>query len=201
MENCLLNGYNQSLNQQLKVLEHIVMSSKLIRDALERAKLLPIGDYYIGAGSITQTVWNYLSSNPLDYGIKDIDLVYFDEDLSYESENKVIETVNDLFSDFKIDVDVKNQARVHLWYNNRFGKKIEPYKTLESAINSWPTTATAIGIRKGKNNEIIAYAPFGLNDLFGKIVRPNKVQITEQIYDDKVSNWITKWPDLKVIPW
>ena len=45
------------------------------------------------------------------------------------------------------------------------------------------------------------YAPFGLNDLFAMIVRPNKVQITEAIYQAKVARWTACWPRLEVIPW
>jgi len=52
-----------------------------------------------------------------------------------------------------------------------------------------------------KNYEFKVYAPFGLNDLFGKIVRSNKAQINKQIYEKKVSSWLNKWPDLKIIPW
>lgn len=198
----MLTGYNLDVHAQIRVLENIIMSSAVVSTTIERAKLLNIDNYYIGAGCITQTVWNYLSNNPLDYGIKDIDFVYFDkEDLSIESENMVISKVTELYSDLKIKVDVKNQARVHLWYKNKFGYEIKPFLSLESAINTWPTTATAIGVRKEANNTFKIYAPFGLNDMFGKIVRANKTQITRQIYENKVSGWLKKWPDLKIIPW
>lgn len=168
-------------------LEAILFSSPLIKDALEKAKLTGIEKYYIGAGCITQTVWNYLFRKPLDYGIKDIDFIYYDDKyLDFESENQVVIKIKELYKDFPVDIDVKNQARVHLWYKERFGYEIEPYDSLESAINTWLTTATAIGVKLNYNNLII-YALFGLSDLFGKIIRPNKVQIIEEIYHKKVS--------------
>ena len=49
--------------------------------------------------------------------------------------------------------------------------------------------------------EFIVYAPYGLNDLFGMIVRPNKVQITKEIYLNKVERWAKIWHKLKIIPW
>lgn len=198
----MLNGYNTDISGQIRIFEEIIFSSRILSEALERAPSLDLENYYIGAGGVTQTVWNYLSGNPLEYGIKDIDLVYFDqENLSFEAENDVCMRAKELFSDFSLEMDVKNQARVHLWYESRFGYSIEPVRSLESAVNRWPTTATSIGIRKTGNRDLKIYAPFGFNDLFGKIVRANKTQITKQIYEDKVRSWIGKWPDLVIIPW
>lgn len=198
----MLQGYNLDIGAQMKRLEDILMSSEMIHATLKRASQFGIDNYYIGAGCITQTVWNYLSDYPLDYGIKDIDFVYYDNiNMDYPSENKIITQVKQQYSDLKIEIDVKNQARVHLWYKEHFGYSIEPYQSLEAAINTWPTTATAIGIRMESNNELKVYAPFGLNDLFGKIVRANKAQITKEIFQAKVSKWLSKWPDITVIPW
>lgn len=198
----VLDGYNSDIYTQLKTLESIIMLNKILSEIIMRAKTLDIDNYYIGAGCITQTVWNYLSNNTLNYGIKDIDFIYFDDkNLDFRTENKVISKVKELYSDLEVEMDVKNQARVHLWYKSHFGYDIEPYTSLESAINTWPTTATAIGVREQENNKLQIYAPFGLNDLFGKIVRANKAQITEEIYNNKVENWLRKWPDLKIIQW
>ncbi|MDD7793616.1 nucleotidyltransferase family protein [Clostridium sp. 'White wine YQ'] len=202
MECNVLKAYNLDLSVQLDALEKILYSSDVIKTIIERAEELDIENYYIGAGCIAQTVWNYLSNKSLSYGIKDYDFVYFDsKNLNIEYENKVINKIRNLYTDIDIEIDIKNQARVHLWYMSHFGYDIAPYKSLEAAINTWPTTATAIGVRKDKNNKLKVYAPYGLNDLFGKVIRANKAQITKEIYEDKVEKWIEKWPDLKVIPW
>lgn len=201
MKRDILNGYNLDINEQVSIFGKIILSSKIIAEVLERARLLNLDNYYIGAGCVAQTVWNYLSCKPLDYGIKDIDFVYFDkENLDYIAEHDICLVTKELYADLNIEIDVKNQARVHLWYKSHFGYEIEPYSSLEAAINTWPTTAS-VGIRKNTSGDLKIYAPFGFNDLFGKIVRANKVQITKQIYEDKVSNWLNKWPDLTVIPW
>ena len=198
----LLNGYNANLQSQMKVLEEIVMSNETLKEVITKVSYLGIENYYIGAGCIAQTVWNYMSGNPLEYGINDIDFAFFnDERIDYEYENSVVLKMKELFGDLKIDIDVKNQARVHLWYEKHFGYSIEPYTSLESALNTWPTTATAIGVRKERSGEFTVYAPYGLNDLFGMVVRANKVQVTKEIYESKVRRWLNAWPDLKVIPW
>ncbi|QHQ62862.1 hypothetical protein Ana3638_20485 [Anaerocolumna sedimenticola] len=202
MSDDFLDGYNKDILLQIKILESILNSSELIREVLKRAKLSGLNNYYIGAGCITQTVWNYIFHKPFNYGIKDIDFVYFDNvNLDYEAENKVITSLKELYADMKIQLDVKNQARVHRWYKEHFGYDILPYKSLEAAVNTWPTTATAIGVRKNEDDSLRVYAPFGFNDLFGKIVRPNKVQITEDIYRSKTLRWLEKWPELSIIPW
>jgi uncharacterized protein len=186
---------------QIEVLDQIIRSNETIYKVIERANLLDLEHYYIGGECITQTVWNYLSGNDLLYGINDMDFVYFDDEhLDYDAENEVIAKIHELFPDIGIEVDVKNEARVHLWYEHHNGFNIKPYTSLEDAINTWPTTATTIGVRL-ENNQFKVYAPFGLNDMFGKIVKPNKVQITKQVYENKVEKWIKQWPDLKVIPW
>ncbi len=45
------------------------------------------------------------------------------------------------------------------------------------------------------------FAPCGLSDLLGLIVRPNKKQITRPIYEAKVEKWLARWPGLRVMPW
>jgi hypothetical protein len=104
------------------------------------------------------------------------------------------------FADIPLEFDVKDEARVHLWYPRAFGYPIAPYQSVEAAIATFPTTATAIGVRKqGKGYRICA--PFGLDDLFGFVTRPNKRQITRQIYEAKIQRWHATWPRLTVLPW
>jgi hypothetical protein len=61
--------------------------------------------------------------------------------------------------------DVKNQARVHLWYGARFGCPIAPYASVADAVATYPTTATAIALRR-EGGRLACIAPFGLDDLF-----------------------------------
>ncbi|MBT2638590.1 nucleotidyltransferase family protein [Bacillus sp. ISL-39] len=158
--------------------------------------------YYVGAGCITNTVWNDICGYPLVYGISDVDIVYYaPEDITSESEKKLKGKLLNLLGDFQFKLDVKNQARVHLWYENKFGFPIEPHQSLEEAIDSWPTTATALGVRQEEDGAFKIYAPYDLDDLFSLVVRPNKRMITREIYENKVQKWQEKWPKLMVVPW
>jgi hypothetical protein len=196
-----MKGYNSDLQAQLELLEKIVVLNQPLFDVISKAASIGLPNYYIGAGCVAQSVWNYQMGLELTGGISDIDFVYFDSsNLSKEAENTIIEKVKSVVNPCSIKLDIKNQARVHLWYKNHFGYDIKPYESIEDAINTWPTTATSIGIRL-ENNKLKVYAPFGLNDMFGMIVMANKAQITEGVYMQKVKKWRAKWPTLTVIPW
>ena len=159
-------------------------------------------EYYVGAGCITNTVWNDISGYPLEYGISDIDIVYYQpEDTTPESEKNLKDILLNQLGDFQFKLDVKNQARVHLWYENKFGFPIKPYNSLEAAIDSWPTTANALGLRLEQDESYKIYAPYDLDDLFSMVVRPNKLMITREIFENKAKKWKAKWPNLKIVPW
>jgi hypothetical protein len=184
-----------------KELLESLMRNPSIRFIFDRAPELGMRNWYLGSGGVVHTIWNDKHGFEPEYGIKDYDLVYYDPgDVSYEGEDVFIRRGKELFKDLPIEVEIKNQARVHLWYEKHFGYSIPQYKSAEEAISTWPTTATSIGVRReGADYKI--FAPFGLDDIFGMIVRPNKKLINEKIYNDKISRWERLWPDIKIIPW
>lgn len=158
-------------------------------------------DAWLVAGAIAQTVWNDGLGLPPQHGIADIDIVYFDgDDLTADSEAAHSARVRGLFADLPVWIDVKNEARVHLWYEAKFGQPPAPYVSTADAISTFPTTATAVGVQPGANG-LALVAPFGLGDLLGLIVRPNKKQIPRQVYEAKIGRWSTLWPGLHVVPW
>jgi hypothetical protein len=191
---------NQLLTEQIVALHTALKNNEQLYAILSKCENVGLNDYYIAAGCVVQSVWNWQDHHDPMYGIKDIDFIYYDSDLSIEAESAVIQGISHELGQYNIPVDVKNEGRVHLWYDDHFGYGIEPYTSCEAAIDTFPTTATAIGVRL-KCGELDVYAPFGLNDLFGRVVRPNKVQVTKEIYEAKVTNWTAKWNDLIVIPW
>ena len=71
-------------------------------------------------------MFNHLTGRPLDYGIKDYDLGYFDaSDLSYDAEDAVIRRVKAAFDEpLRSMVEVRNQARVHLWFEAKFSEPL-----------------------------------------------------------------------------
>jgi len=40
-----------------------------------------------------------------------------------------------------------------------------------------------------------------LSGLLGIIIKPNKPDAIREVYEKKVKEWKSKWPELTVIPW
>jgi uncharacterized protein len=188
----------QGMTERLEV---AVARNRSLSELLARFDDIGLSDGWLVAGAIAQTVWNMAFQKPAESGVKDVDLVYFDaDDLSAESEAAHERRLRDLFRHLPIKLDVKNEARVHLWYEARFGYPIAAYSSTQDAISSFPTTATAVGVRR-RGGHFECCAPFGLDDLFGLVVRPNKRQITRAIYEAKTERWRSVWPRLTFVPW
>jgi hypothetical protein len=190
---------DQSESASEKLLDSL-RKNDFVWECVQRLASLRLPSWYLGAGCIAQTIWNVAHAKSSTVDIADYDIVYFDPDLSVEAESDVARGVHVQLTDLPIRLDVKNQARVHLWYEEYFGYKIRAYTSCEDAIASWPTTATAVGVR-WIDNTLRVYAPFGTDDLFSLTVRPNRVQITPEIYEAKVGRWTKHWSQLKIMSW
>src|SRR6201998_1029555 len=151
--------------KKLRVLEIVLRQNRVLGEIFERFEEIALPDSWLVAGAIAQRIWNLGHGQPAEFGLKDVDLIYFDEqDLSFEAEVSHERRLRDLFQHLPIKLDVKNEARVHLWYEDRFGYAIKPYLSSADAIATFPTTATAVGVRRIRG-EFECCAPFGLEDL------------------------------------
>ena len=201
----MLDGLNKSIDIQLEVFEKIISKNeKLMKilDVLESYALENpnFKNWYVGAGGVNQTVFNYYHGYEGDYGIKDYDIVYFDEDTSYEAEDVIIKDLEERLKNIDVVSDIKNQARVHIWYNPKYGTNREPYTSCEDAVSSWGSTVTCIGIRK-ENGQLIVYCPYGLNDLFSLTIRPVKRYFDKESYEARSKRWKAKWDKLNIVEW
>lgn len=189
------------LPSQLTVLEAALRRNDALWQIIRSFDEIGLPDGWLVAGAVAQTIWNVVLGRPADAGIKDADIVYFDpHDLSQEAELKEEIRLRGRFAPLGLKLDVKNEARVHLWYEEKFGYPILPYRSAAAAIATFPTTATSIGVR-WESARLECCAPYGLDDLLGLIVRPNKVQITPAIYQEKLARWRVEWPELTFLGW
>lgn len=136
--------------------------------------------------------------------IKDYDLFYFDStDCSGESEERANRCAAELFTDLGCEIDVRNQARVHMWYAQEFG--VEGYPRLKRStdgIDHFLAVCCMVAIRRTSAGRIDLYAPFGVDDVLERVMRPNPwyPNAPRDCYNRKAERWRVLWPDLKVEP-
>jgi len=190
------------LDEQLDAFRDVLLRNQTLAEVLTRAAVLALPGWYLVAGCLYQTVWNVVTGRPAQTGILDYDLAYCDvSDLSWEGEDAVIQAGTRLFGDLPAPVQIRNQARVHLWYAQRFGAPCPPHDSTEAAIDTFEATTACLGVRLEPGDRWRVYAPHGLGDVFNLVVRPNPVLAPRHVYQAKATRWQREWPSLSVLPW
>ena len=190
------------LDEQLARFEQTLRRNRTLTEVLARAATLDLPGWYLVAGCLYQTVWNVASGQPPETGIGDYDLAYFDAaDLSWTAEDAVIQAGHRVFARLPAPVQIRNQARVHLWYEEKFGTPCPPHQSTEAAIDTYEATTACLGVRAEPGGRWRVYAPHGLSDVFNLVVRPNPVLAPSGVYQAKAERWQRQWPALTVLPW
>lgn len=190
------------INEQNEKFISIIKQNKDLMLILNYIESLNLPNFYIAAGAVFQTIWNYYDNKPLNYNIKDIDIIYYNpNNLSKEDEKKLECNISQYFKDMNYEFDVHNEARMHLWKKENENRNIEQYKNSEDAIDQWIATVHAIGITK-KNDNIEIYAPYGLSDIFSRTIRPIKHKAnSEELYNKKATAWKNRFDNLNIVEW
>ena len=188
--------------EQRRRFEVIVRGDADLVRILYTARELNLPQWRIVAGCLYQTVWNVLTNKPARTGIKDYDLIYFDDrDLSWEAEDQVVQRVNARMRDLPAPVEVRNQARVHLWFKQRFGADYAPLRGADESLARYASVVHALGVRLEYDGRLDIIAPFGFDDLFNLVIRPNRAVANEGSYTMKAARAKAIWPELAVEPW
>jgi hypothetical protein len=171
-----------------------------VNDAIaEELFRLALPDAWIVSGCLVQTVWNVLTSRPIDHGINDYDIFYFDPDTSWRAEDAVIRQLQGRLEKPGIKIEVRNQARVHLWYPEKHGLPYPPLQSSKQGIDRFLTKHTQVGIRRSPNAHDV-YAPNGFDDIARMIVRPNPgPNFSAASYEAKAKRWKMQWPEITVL--
>jgi hypothetical protein len=151
----------------------IICADPDLMGLLVRLRELGLPQWRLVAGCLYQTVWNVLTGRPRGTGIKDYDLIYFaGDDLSWEAEDTVIRRVAAATQGCVGPVEVRNQARVHLWFERRFGIRYPALSSADEALQRYAAVVHAVGVRLEADDRLDIVAPFGLDDLFAMISAP-----------------------------
>ena len=194
----------ENISKQNEILINILKRNTNLMKVLDFIDTLNLPNYYIAAGSVFQTIWNYFDNVDLNNNIKDIDVIYYDKtnlDVNKDIDicNKIIEFCKN--NNLNYEIDVSNEARMHLWKKEHENKDVEQYRNSEDAINYWIANMHAIGITK-INNELYVYAPFGLSDIYSRTIRPIKHKYnSKELYDKKVKSWSSRFDNLNIVEW
>lgn len=188
--------------EQIQALENFVRQAPVLLHVLAVLRDMDLNDPWIVSGAIYNNVWNWLTDRPLMTGVKDIDVFYFDDsDLSYEAEDRIIKNGEKLFSDISVPIEIRNQARVHLWYEDHFGFPCDPIKSCQDSINRFASRTHCVGIRLDGAGQLDIYAPYGLDDIFSFRVVPNRMNENSATYTKKGARALGVWPEIEVVPW
>ncbi len=174
------------------------LSNPVNAELLQRLDSLRLPQCHLTAGCLFQAVWNRQTGRAPDWGVKDYDVFYFDAaDLSWEAEDRVIRAVQALTADLRVTVEVKNQARVHLWYRDRFQADYPQLTRTTDGIDRYLIACTCVGIDTRSRT---LYAPNGLDELQRGILRMNPRFAQPDMFRDKARSYQERWPWLSIVP-
>jgi uncharacterized protein len=179
----------------------LIRSNPDLMHVLRIVRSLSLPDWRIVAGAVYQTVWNARTGRVPSHGIKDYDVAYFDaSDLSWDAEDGVIRNVLAAFEEpLRNQIEVRNQARVHLWFKDHFGDDYAPLPDTDTMITRFVSPAFAIGIRLEADDSFSVSAPFGLEDTFTMTLRPNPTRPPSSAWHKVVENARGRWPEIIVV--
>jgi uncharacterized protein len=197
----LLRAAKEPSPKQLRAFVAIVRADPALMRLLVCIRATQLPQWRLVAGCLYQTVWNVLTGRAPGTGIKDYDLIYFDEDLSWAAEDRVIRRLAEATSGCVGPVQVRNQARVHLWFETRFGIRYSRLSSADEALTRYASVVHAVGVRLEADDRLDVIAPFGLDDLFAMVIRPNPALDNAASHNRKAQRAKAIWPEVTVLPW
>jgi hypothetical protein len=183
----------------LERLTAIVRAAPILMRVLETVRAIDLPDWLVFSGAVYQRVLNHLTGRAADYGVRDYDVGYFDaSDISYEAEDAVIRRAAGAFDgELRGVVEVRNQARVHVWFESHFGEAYTPLSRTAEALERFVSPMFAVGVRLDAGDRLHVAAPFGLADLFALRLRPNPLRPSGNF--GRVAAGVTgRWPEVSV---
>ncbi|MNJ06259.1 hypothetical protein D3C77_03410 [compost metagenome] len=174
----------------------IAMTNPINVAVTSRLPSLGLSQCLLTAGCLFQAVWNRQAQQPAGWGIKDYDVFYFDPDLSWEAEDEVIQRAGPLFQDLGVNIEVRNQARVHLWYGERFGRSYPQLQSARDGVDRYLIAGTCIALDPDTGE---VYAPYGLEDVSHGWLRINPRNPQPDLFAQKARSYQSRWPWLQLV--
>jgi hypothetical protein len=183
--------------EQRAFLVEAVAANSLAMTVLERAAAMDLPDHGLMAGAVYQAVWNALTGRDPAFGVNDYDLGYYDaSDLGEAAEDVVIKAGEVVFGDLDAIVEIRNQARVHLWFGAKHGVTRAPLTSTSDAVAHFASHTHAVAVRLDAAGKMEVLAPFGLEQLFSLHVRPVEALADRAGWNAKCERQHKLWPEI-----
>lgn len=180
-------------------LVEILRDNDTLMQVLRTVRDIGLPDWRLFSGSVYQSVWNAQTGRPAGFGTKDYDIGYFDPDTSWDAEDVWIKRVAAAFDEpLKSQVEVRNQARVHLWAPQKFGEDFAPLLRTDDAPARFVAPAFAVGVRLEADDSISVHSAYGLADVFDMVIRPTPRRGKAKGWDKIIAKLKDRWPELTV---
>lgn len=147
-------------------------------------------------GCLAQSWWNVAAGRDPQAGIRDYDLFYWEADTGWDAEDRVIRRAADLFDPLGLPVEPRNQARVHLWFERRFGSPCPALPSAAAGIDRFLFPA----LRLGLDADGRLYAPDGLADTLAGYLRPDPAMPRLAQARAKAADYRARFPELRLAP-
>ncbi|MFJ9392825.1 nucleotidyltransferase family protein [Nocardioides sp. NPDC101246] len=180
-------------------LRALLLADAEVRSVVQAAVDLDVPSWAVGGGVVRNVVWDFIFESRGRTAHNDIDLVYFDIDLTESKELQIEKSIHERCGN--ASAEVRNQARVHLWYERRFGHRIDPVTDIEDAVARFPETCTSVAITGTSIDALDLLAPCGLDDLFEGVLRRNPQQVTAEYFEERLTakRIDERWPGVTVV--
>lgn len=156
---------------------------------------LGLKDSWLAAGSVRNFIWNLLSDkSPFDRET-DVDVIFFDPDISYEETVSLEKKLREDFPQYQWEL--KNQVYMH-----QHSPHTVPYTSSRDAMSKYPERCTAVGLRLNEDSTLELFAPYGLEDILKFQVSPTPYFLENEgrmkLYQERLSKkkWQEKWKNL-----
>ena len=148
-------------------------------------------NWWLAGGAVRNSVWRAIFGENCGLVINDFDIAFFDADGNRSQELSAKTSLTEKFPNHQFDV--KNQASFARWRTGR-----QTYSSTEDGIENWLHTATAVGVRVDNQGKWEFFTPYGLDDLFGGIIRPTPAHLHNPDAQKKASTFLSKCPHLRL---
>ncbi|BAM22709.1 nucleotidyltransferase family protein [Streptococcus intermedius] len=185
----------------MKIAEQDVLkqfaADKDLMTMLTLIRSLRLKDSWLAAGSVRNFIWNILSGKSGFDTETDVDVIFFDPDISYEETINIENRLKRAYPSYHWEV--KNQVYMHLHSPNT-----HPYTSSQDAMSKYPERCTAVGLRLLDNGQLELFAPYGLDDIFHFYVQPTPHFLEDisrrQLYNKRIQKkeWQKKWSKLQI---